>query len=136
MSEPNKNILDGSTDFCGLTLRPITIGTMEVCRMVGLTMFTGEAGEEQPPAEQIRQTAGYLWIQSQPLADVLASVLEGLTPAAWFEKNVLPFMFEIEPKNLEAAAALIMAGIERVGGASVGVQTKPGANGDDEPPNS
>ena len=36
------NILDGQIDFHGLTLRPLTIGSMELCRAFGLGLFTGE----------------------------------------------------------------------------------------------
>jgi hypothetical protein len=48
------NILDGQIDFHGLTLRPLTIGSMELCRAFGLGLFTGE---QVTPPEQIRQTA-------------------------------------------------------------------------------
>lgn len=132
MLDANKNLFDGEIDFHGLTLRPLTIGTMEVCRDRGLTLFSGETVNQQ---EQIRQTAAYLWVQSQPLESVLESVREGLPPDEWFKKYILPFMFRISPKALEAASVLIMDNVERVGLSVVEVEAKPGQNEENDPPN-
>ena len=127
------NILDGQIDFHGLTLRPLTIGSMELCRAFGLGLFTGE---QVSPPEQIRQTAAYLWIQSEPLPDVIASAQAGLTPEAWHSKYILPFMFRITPKALGDAAALIMKSLEDIGQAVVDVEAKPDQRPEDVPPNS
>lgn len=132
MLEANKNLFDGEIDFHGMTLRPLTIGTMEVCRDRGLTLFSGETVS---PQEQIRQTAAYLWIQSEPLESVLASIREGLAPEDWFKKYILPFMFRISPKALESASVLIMDNVERVGLSVVEVVAKPGHDEETDPPN-
>lgn len=132
MLEANKNLFDGEIDFHGMTLRPLTIGTMEVCRDRGLTLFSGETVS---PQEQIRQTAAYLWIQSEPLESVLASIREGLAPEDWFKKYILPFMFRISPKALESASVLIMDNVERVGLSVVEVEAKPGHDEETDPPN-
>ena len=132
MLEANKNLFDGEIDFHGITLRPLTIGTMEVCRDRGLSLFSGETVTQQ---EQIKQTAAYLWIQSEPLDDVLASIREGLSPEDWFKKYILPFMFRISPKALESASVLIMDNVERVGLSVVEVEAKPGQDEETDPPN-
>lgn len=139
MSIPNSAVLDGyapDAPILGLTLRPITIGTMDICRLVGLTMFSGEGSGAETPAEQIKQTAGFLWIQSRPLDKVIESAREGLSPDEWHKKHVLPFMFEIAPQDLAAATEEILQRIEAIDLASVAVTPKPGTPEDDAPPNS
>lgn len=91
-------VLDGPVEVGGLTLRPFTFGSLALCRQLGLTMFTDEPdegddslseGELQAKYEKEfnegvwqNQIATFLWIQSQPVDDVLRTVRDDTWEAA------------------------------------------------------
>jgi hypothetical protein len=113
-------------------LRAFTLGTLELCRQLGLTMFLdGEVPENA--RERSRQVAAYLFIQSGPLDEVL-SAIDGGT----FDRALRLFQFRLTPAALEAAIALIQKNLEGTGAMVVEIEAKPGAGGANEdtpPPN-
>src|SRR4051812_27808223 len=55
-----------------LTLRPFSLGTLSLCRTLNLDMITGDrAAEELDDNEKQMQIVAFLFIQSQPLDQVL-----------------------------------------------------------------
>lgn len=61
------------TTIGGLRLRPFSLGTLNVCRQLDLTLFLdGEA--ELGDEEKQRQIVAFAWVQSAPLTEVLAAL--------------------------------------------------------------
>ena len=64
------------TKVGSLRLRPFSLGTLNVCRQLGLTLFLdGEADLDD--AEKQRQIVAFAWAQSAPLPEVLGALREG-----------------------------------------------------------
>ena len=123
------NITDGPVDLAGLKLRPFTLGTLDLCRQLGLTMFV-DGSVPTDSAERMRQVAAYLFIQSEPLDTVLKAVDD-----LGFEKTHLrPFKFRLTPDVIGAAMALIEKNLSAAGAAVVDIE--PRGKADDPPPNS
>ena len=71
-----------------ITIRPFTFGSFGLCKKLGLTMFGGGAEDEfddsgniveKPESDELSddvmwQLQVFFWMQSQPIADVLAAV--------------------------------------------------------------
>ena len=112
-----------------LRLRPFTIGSMTACRKLGLTLFTGEAGELSAEDVQ-RQVVAFAWIQGAPLQDVLVAIRNGTAQAA-----VDTFEWQISPADIKALEAEI-ARISRMSeAASIEVVHRNSAHDPDEPGN-
>lgn len=126
------NITDGVQELAGLSLRPFSLGTLELCQQLGLTLFSG-GGVPSDAAERMRQVAAYLFVQSEPLAEVLKAV-----DAPDFEQAYLrPFKFRLTPGVVERAWGLIEENLSRAGAAMVAIEPRPGRDsGDAPPPNS
>jgi len=127
-------ITDGPQILAGLKLRPFTLGTMELCRQLNLSMFCdGEVPEDTN--ERVRQVAAYLFIQSEPLALVLAMV-----DSKDFDRECLrPFKFRLTPAVIDAAIDVIGKNLQGAGEMVVEVEQKPsmaGAKEETAPPNS
>ena len=127
-------ITDGQDFLASLPLRPHTLGTRELCAKLGLTMFVGGTIPKQPE-ERIRQIAGYLFIQSQPLPVVLSAAKS----ADFYNDHLLPWMFRLTPGVITQAMDLIEANMNAIDARTVDVEPKPaipGARQEDPPPNS
>ena len=130
-------LLEGSNKVCGLELRPFTFGTLQLCRKLGLDIFTGERDVEENEegdvdGESLRQIQAFIWLQSQPIKKVLASVKAG----EW-EDDVLEFSFGLELSKINEIMEAINS-IGDVAATAVDVVEKPepeGANaGEGTPP--
>ncbi len=122
---------DGPTEVGGLRLRPFSLGTLNVCRQLELTLFL-EEGAELSEEEQIRQLVAFAWAQSAPMPEVLKALRSGTA-----RERAAEFEFRMGIEDLPA----LVAEIQRISGlasaAAVEVVPKPGAAGDeDAPPNS
>ena len=80
-----------------LTLRPFTFGSLTLAHKLGLTLFTGEGddlakedGDAGVDNELMRQLQTFLWMQSQPVDDVLHAVQKN----EWKDR-VLAFSFKL-----------------------------------------
>ena len=104
-------------------LRPFTLGSVTLCKKLGLSQFTGEKVEEpMDQVEQLRQVAGFLFIHCEPVEKVLRAVRD----RQGLEDELLRYQLQI-PLTIVPA---VMAEIQRVGdmtaAASVEVVEKPG----------
>lgn len=137
-----KGMLERSTKtVAGLKLRAFTVGTTDLCKAFGLSMFLDpetvkgneKTGIAPMSAEELeRQLITFAWMQSEDL-DV---VLESLDADTW-KHAVRRFKFEVD---LGAITPLLQE-IARVSGltvaASVEVTKKPSDSSEkDAPPNS
>jgi len=104
-------LLEAGSKTCGLELRPFTFGTLQLCRKLGLDIFTGEReateGEDGDfDGDSIQQIQTFIWIQSQPIKDVLRAVKDG----TW-EDEVMEFSFGLELSDMND----IMTSINEIG---------------------
>jgi hypothetical protein len=118
--------------IAGLKLRPFSLGTLNLCRRLGLTLFTGQAGGDVSDEEKQRQIVAFLFIQSRPLDEVLRAVR-----AERFDEDfLLPFSLTLPLSAIPEAVAEIGRIMDAAGAAAVEIERKPGAGAEDAPPNS
>jgi len=126
-------LTEGPQALGGLKLRPFTLGTLEICRRVGLSMFTaGQLPEDA--GERARQVSAFLFIQSEPLDEMLAAV----SSTERFNDALLRFQFRLTPAILDDGVALIEKNLQGTGEMVVEIEPKPQADGAREetpPPN-
>jgi len=120
----------GETKVGSLRLRPFSLGTLNVCRQLGLSLFLdGEADLDE--AEKQRQIVAFAWAQSAPIAEVLGALRSGET-----EERIAEFEFRIEVGDLPVLIQEIRRVSELAAAAAVEVAPKPGRSGEEEaPPN-
>jgi hypothetical protein len=114
-----------------LRLRPFSLGTLNLCRQLGLTLFLdGEADLDD--AEKQRQIVAFAWAQSAPLPEVLGALRSGTA-----EEKIAEFEFAMDVGDLPQLIAEIRRISELAAAAAVEVAPKPGSSSDeDTPPNS
>lgn len=109
----------------GLRMRPFSIASYNLIQRLGIRL-----GGEQSEAEQMRHLAAVAWIQSAPIAEVLAAANAG---TAW--DAIDAFMFTIDLSEVST----LSAELERIGAAvaasSFDIQPKPGDKEENTPPN-
>lgn len=119
-----------TTPVGGLHLRPFSLGTLNVCRQLNLTLFLdGEA--ELDDDEKQRQIVAFAWVQSAPLAEVLAALRNDTA-----RERIAEFEFQLDLATLPELIVEIQRISELAAAAAVEVAPKPGRSGeDDAPPN-
>lgn len=121
---------ESAGELLGIELRPITLGTLNLCRRLGLSLVLQPEREyEFSEAERQRQALLFVWLHSAPLNDVLAAVRDGSWQTAFSaftetdSQIVLPFVLaEIRRVSQLVEAALVE------------VLPKPGRGADDDVP--
>ena len=137
MSE-RTDILDNSfvtppAEVNGLKLRPFSLGSMQICRKIKLTMLTGDANpEDLSDEEQQKQIVAFIFIQSAPIPEVLRAINQ---PNFW-DDVLLPFSMGLHLSAIPAAVEEIKRIINEANASYVEVQSKPGEKPEDTPPNS
>jgi hypothetical protein len=116
-------------------LRPFTLGSVTLCKKLGLSQFTGEKTDApMDQVEQLRQVSGFLFIHCEPVERVLRAVRD----QSKLEEELLRYQLQI-PLSIVPE---VMDEIQRVGdmtaAASVEIVEKParaGANQESPPGN-
>lgn len=75
-----KSIVDGEREVAGYRLRPFAFGSNTLAREMGLSMFYERDEEKKKNItedESLRQMAGFIWMQSEDIDDVLDSLADG-----------------------------------------------------------
>jgi hypothetical protein len=98
-------------------LRPFTLGSLPVCKKLGLTQFTGGAEGPLDQTEQLRQVAGFLWAHCEPVEHVLRALRK--SPGD-LEDELLRYQLQIPITLLPE----ILAEIERVGAMASAAQVE------------
>ncbi|NDD52834.1 hypothetical protein EBZ39_02970 [bacterium] len=111
-----------------LTLRPFSLGTLNLCRRLNLTLFL-DGSEEISDDEKQRQIVAFAWFQSQPLKTVLAAIRQGS-----HEDAIAEFEFGLSVSDLPALLAEIQRIGEMASAAAVEVEAKPGSSVDEGAP--
>lgn len=123
--------LEPSQEIAGLKLRPFSLGSLAICRKLKLSLLTGEGEGEIGTEEQQNQILAFLFIQSQPVEEVLRAIKS----ADFMTDHVLPFSLTLPMSAFPAAIAAIQGVIDSAGAAFVEVLPKPGESAEDNPPN-
>jgi len=122
---------DDATEVGSLRLRPFSLGTLNVCRQLGLTLFLDDETKLSDEEKQ-RQIVAFAWAQSAPLTEVLKALRTGNA-----EDRIARFAFRMEVNDLPGLMQEIQRIAELAAAAAVEVTPKPGPDGDeDAPPNS
>jgi hypothetical protein len=132
-SQLENTFTEPDAQIAGLTLRPFSLGSLTICRRAKLTMLTGDAKpEELSDDEKQNQIVAFIFIQSQPIQDVLRAVKD----PDFIEKHILPFSMTLPLDAMPAAVAEIQRIMDAASAAYVEVQSKPDEKPEDAPPNS
>lgn len=116
----------------GLKLRPFSLGTLNLCRRLGLTLFTGQQDDGVSDDEKQRQIVAFLFLQSRPMDEVLRAVRS----PDFDDDYLLPFSLTLPLSTIPDAVSEIQRIMDAAGAAVVEIERKPGAQTDDAPPNS
>ena len=131
----HRTLTQPAIEIVGYKLRPFSVGSMDLCRQVGLTMVDGTAAV--PPNEVNRQLAAFLFIHAKPLDEVLAACAKN--PEDFAREHLAPFTFEVPISELFKVADFLEQQLAHVRAATVDVVEKPplaGAKVETPPPNS
>lgn len=112
-------------------LRPFTVGSLPLCKKLGLTQFIG--GSDDAPldqVEQVRQVAGFLWIHCEPVEKILRIIRD---PQA-LEDELLRYQLTIPITLLPEVLAEIQRSSDLAAAAAVDIVAKPGGAPQDSPP--
>lgn len=124
--------LEDTIQIKDLKLRPFSIGTLNLCRRLKLTLFTGDAKDaDLSDDDKLNQLATFAWMQSAPIPEVLKHTREG-THAAQVDE----FAFGLSMESLSELTQQIARLAKQSAAAVVKVEPKKGAKKEDEPPNS
>jgi hypothetical protein len=120
----------GETMIGGLRLRSFSLGTLNVCRQLDLSLFLdGEA--DLNDEEKQRQIVAFAWAQSAPLSEVLGALRTGTA-----NDKIAEFEFRMDVAALPELITEIQRISDLAAAAAVEVAPKPGRSGeDDAPPN-
>lgn len=119
-------------EIAGLKLRPFSLGSLSICRRLKLTMLTGEADAETlSEDEKQQQIVAFLYVQSQPIPEVLKAIQS----SRFFDETVLPFSLSLPMEAFPEAIREIQRVIDSASAAFVEVQPKPDEKPEDAPPN-
>ena len=120
----------GETVIGGLHLRSFSLGTLNVCRQLDLTLFLDDEAELTDEEKQ-RQIVAFAWVQSAPLSEVLSALRTGNAI-----ERIAEFEFQLDVAALPELITEIQRISELAAAAAVEVAPKPGRSGeDDAPPN-
>ena len=123
---------EGCTTTIGsITLRPFSLGTLNLCRQLNLTLFLN-GDTDLSDEEKQRQLVAFAWIQAAPLPEVLTAVRTGNAA-----DKVAEFEFSLGIDTLPMLLKELSRVSQLASAAAVEVVPKPGSKGDeDAPPNS
>ena len=120
---------EGPARIGELRLRPLSFGTINLCRQLSLTLFLDEQAD-LPDEEKQRQLIAFAWIQSAPLSEVLEAVRNGR-----MQERVDEFAFSLSIDMLPALMAEVSRISRLAAAAAVEVMPKPGDREEGAPPN-
>lgn len=97
--ENNRSIVRPAAQVGKLTLRPLSLGSLELLRQIGNGLATGGAALDNLEAHTLTE---YIWAHAAPLQDVLETVYNHPEQAA---RKVAEFAMDISPADLKGIAA-------------------------------
>ena len=118
----------------GRPLRPFSVGSLNLCYRLGLTLLTGEGDEAtMTDQEKQEQVLAFVFIQTEPVERVL---LAAANANSFREKYLLPWSMDLPVSAIPEASEAIQAVVRAAQASVVEVTPKPGDKPEDAPPNS
>jgi hypothetical protein len=112
-------------------LRPFTVGSLPLCKKLGLTQFVGgEPAGDLDQVEQVRQVAGFLWIHCEPVEKILRTIRD---PGA-LEDELLRYQLTIPISILPDVMAEIQRSSDLAAASAVEIVAKPSSASQESPP--
>lgn len=121
---------EGEGELLGISVRPITLGTLNLCRRLELTLvLRPELEGELPEEDKQRQALMFVWLHSAPLREVLAAVRDGTWEHAFaaFAQGGSQLVVPVVLHEIRRVSKLVEAAL-------VEVLPKPGRSGDEDAP--
>lgn len=114
-----------------LEARPISIGTVNAAKQLGITLLDGVQPPEGDTTEMLRQLTALLWLQTTDPDEVFQALEDGTA-----EGRIKRFAFDVPLEMLEEFKASVGKDSAHAQAAAVQVRAKPGGTEKDTPPNS
>lgn len=99
--ENNRSIVKPAAQVGKLTLRPLSLGSLELLRQIGNALATGGAALDNLEPHTLTE---YIWVHAAPLQDVLEAVYNHPEQVA---RKVAEFAMDISPADLQGIAAAL-----------------------------
>ncbi len=99
--ENNRSIVKPAAQVGKLTLRPLSLGSLELLRQIGNALATGGAALDNLEPHTLTE---YIWVHAAPLPDVLETVYNHPEQVA---RKVAEFAMDISPGDLKGIAAAL-----------------------------
>ena len=112
-------------------LRPFTVGSIPLCKRLGLTQFTGDKLDSpMDQVEQLRQVSGFLWAHCEPVEKILRTIRD----AAALEDELLRYQLTIPLSVLPAVMEEIQRVSDMTAAAQVEIIDKPSSSASQDSP--
>ena len=108
-----------------LTLRPISLGSLELLRQIGNALATGEASPDSLDLHTISQ---FVWVHAAPLEEVVDTIYNAPGQVG---KAVALFCMDVSPSSLQQLTAALSSDCSAIQAAGA----IPTAPDDDDSPN-
>lgn len=107
-----------SRDICGVKLRAFSLGSMQACYMLNLSLYTlGQ--DELPQAEIQRQITTFAWLHAAPESEVVEALISGNT-----KECVMRFSFSVPYPLIEELLLETQRVSQLIDAATVRVESK------------
>ncbi len=114
----------------GLTLRPVSLGSLELLRAVNNPLAGSNATESLPELDTTAM-AQYLWIHAAPINDVIETIYNRPSDIA---KSVAIFAMQITPADLRSVTGLLQGDLQSIEAASAAPEPREGEESPNELP--
>lgn len=123
--ENNRSIVKPAAKVGNFTLRPISLGSLELLRQIGNTLATGEAN---PDALDLHTLSQFVWVHAAPLDKVIDTIYNAPGKVA---QEVATFCLDVTPADLKGVASALTTDCAAIQAASA----VPADSSDEESPN-
>lgn len=141
MNERESALADGMLEeartIAGISMRPFSLGSLQLAILLGLTLFTHDENRDGPAPELSefevnRQIVAFAWMQSRPI-DEIADAIAADPSGALAKREAFKFGFTLDSNSF----TLLLAEINRIGknaaASHVTIEQKHKGGGDKSP---
>jgi len=118
----NASMLQASAKVAGLTLRPISLGSLEILRSIGNPLASGNPEDLSHIDTSV--FAQFIWVHAAPQDEVLDIVFNRTSELA---RTVTIFALQISPHDLQAVANSMQGDLSAVAAASAQPESEDGS---------
>jgi len=118
-----------SRDIAGMRLRNFSLGSMQACYMLDLSIYTDSQSRHHSDAETQRQVITFAWMHAVPEDQVIAAIVADRVTA-----EVLKFSFGVPFDAIEILLTETQRIADMIGASNVRVESKTTSPSAEEPP--